>query len=63
VFLSEDGRTVRPIPGHEKEYREAVERLREFSPGDLKKFRFEGLEEKPKPRKRRRAKGDDDAGK
>ena len=57
LFLSEDGKTVRPIPGHEKEYREALELLREEAPEELKKFRFEGLEEKPKARKRRR-KGD-----
>lgn len=57
VFLSEDGKTVRPIPGHEKEYRQAVEELRVFSPKELNKFHFEGLEEKPKPRERRRKGG------
>jgi hypothetical protein len=62
VFLSEDGKTVRPIPGHEDDYRRAVQELREYSPEELKKFRFEGLDEQQPPRARRRKKGGDQAG-
>jgi len=62
VYLSEDGKTVRAIPGHEKQYREAVELMRQQSPEDFKKFHFEGLDEKKPPKGRRRAKGDDAPG-
>jgi hypothetical protein len=57
AYVAEDGKTVRPIPGHEKEYRQEVEQMREEDPDELKKYRFEGLEEKPKPAKRRRKGG------
>jgi hypothetical protein len=57
AYVAEDGKTVRPIPGHEEEYRQEVEQLREEDPDELKKFRFEGLEEKPSPPKRRRKGG------
>jgi hypothetical protein len=58
AYVAEDGKTVRPIPGHEEEYRKEVEQLREEVPDALKKFRFEGMEEEqPKPPKRRRKGG------
>jgi hypothetical protein len=54
AYVAEDGKTVRPIPGHEEEYRKEVQEMREEGPDELKQYRFEGLEEKPKPPKRRR---------
>jgi hypothetical protein len=57
AYVAEDGKTVRPIPGHEQDYRKEVEQLREEDPDELKQYRFEGLEEEPKPPKRRRKGG------
>jgi hypothetical protein len=54
AYVAEDGKTVRPIPGHEKEYRKEVAEMLEEDPEELERYRFEGLEEeKPKPPKRR----------
>jgi hypothetical protein len=44
-YLAEDGKTVRPLPGKEKQYRQEVERLRQRRPGLFRKYRFEGLGE------------------
>jgi hypothetical protein len=57
AYLSEDRQTVRPVPGEEAEFRQAMERMRQEYPEEYEKYRIEGLEEKPNPRKRRR-KGD-----
>ncbi len=57
-YVAEDGKTVRPIPGQEKEYRKEAQELREEYAEELKDYRFEGLEEeKPKPAKRPRKGG------
>jgi hypothetical protein len=58
-YVAEDGKTIRPIPGKEQEYRQEVEQMRQAYPAEYKKYRFEGLEEAPRPRKKqRRPKGE-----
>ena len=44
-YLAEDGKTVRPLPGKEKQYRQEVERMRRDHPEEYKQYRFEGLDE------------------
>jgi hypothetical protein len=43
AYLAEDGRTVRPLPGQEKEYRRVVENMRQRHPEVFRQYRFEGL--------------------
>jgi hypothetical protein len=43
-YLSEDGKTVRPIVGKEEQFRQYIERLRQSRPDVLEDFRIEGLE-------------------
>ena len=44
-YLSEDGKTARPIPGKEAEFRQDMERMRQEYPEEYKKYRIEGLDE------------------
>jgi hypothetical protein len=44
AYLAEDGRTVRPIPGQEAEYRRVVEGTRRRHPDVFRQYRFEDLE-------------------
>ncbi len=43
AYLAEDGKTVRPVPGHEREYRRVVANMRQRHPDVVHQFRFEGL--------------------
>jgi hypothetical protein len=43
AYLAEDGKTVRPVPGHEKQYRQVVEDMRQRHPEECREYRFEGL--------------------
>ena len=45
AYLCGDGRTVRPIPGREDDYREWCRRLRQWSRDLFAQFHFEGLGE------------------
>lgn len=42
-YLAEDGKTARPIPGKEAEFRQAMEQMRRDFPEEYKKYRFEVL--------------------
>jgi hypothetical protein len=44
-YLSEDGKTVRPLPGQEAEFRQDMERFRQDYPEEYKKYHVEGLDE------------------
>jgi hypothetical protein len=58
AYVAEDGKTVRPIPGFEEDYRKEVRQALGEDPEELKDYRFEGLEEgKPNPPKRPRKGG------
>ena len=45
AYLSGDGRTVRPLPGREEEYRVWCRGLRQGKPDLFTQYRFEGLDE------------------
>jgi hypothetical protein len=42
AYLAEDGKTIRPVPGREKEYRRAIAYLRQRHPEQCRKYCFEG---------------------
>jgi hypothetical protein len=44
-YLSDDGKTARPLPGQEPEFRQAMERFRQEYPDVYRQFRIEGLDE------------------
>jgi hypothetical protein len=56
AYLAADGQTIRPIPGKEKRFADFVAEFRRDFPKEAKKFRFEGFEDQPPP-KRGRKKG------